>query len=340
MPSVSHRFLFVFICFFLGINTGCLDDPYDPQTWIEKLDDPSESAEALKRLAQLRDPIAIAPLGDFWKKRNYSSRVLRTIIGLAEHRDDEKNTGPSWTPAIPYLIKAVEHVDIADQSSRDDAVAALHGLAQAADAGIHQPAIEDILKTTATMRIPKLSPGQRIRLTAITALGKYGHSENAVNTLIKILETDPIDKQPLPLFAATANALAEAAAPTADRPANEQAITPLLITMYRIPAIYQQCRKAITALGKAAIPSLLSILQGKHKKINRFAKDNNYANHCNKKQGKGTTCTAPGNLIFKAAQLLGDMRVKKALSPLLRELENKPKVAFYNPQTGSWTGHS
>ena len=47
----------------LVLLAGCPKDPYDPNTWIEKLDDPNEWERAATELDKLKEPSAIEPLG-------------------------------------------------------------------------------------------------------------------------------------------------------------------------------------------------------------------------------------------------------------------------------------
>ncbi|RMH42984.1 MAG: HEAT repeat domain-containing protein, partial [Deltaproteobacteria bacterium] len=287
----------------IALTAGCPKDPYDPDTWIEKLDEPKEAGEALQRLQQLKDPKAIKPLGEFWKSHRHPSKVLRILIELASYQRVDPKTGevkygPTYEPAIPYLIEAVDQFDIGDQQSIDDAVVAADALGRAAELGIQSPEAVTTLIAAVKKDIPKLSPGQRVRIGAVRALG-YMKDPRAVDLLIDVLTTPPT-KQPIKLNAAAANALANQADP--------KAIQPLLKTMFALPPVYQQVRTALTAIGKPVVPELVKIFKGQHKELNRYAKEQNFANDCDKGQGPNTTCKAPGALKFKAATLLGDFR--------------------------------
>ncbi len=298
--------------------TGCPSDPYDPQTWIDKLDEPTEVEEAVTKLEELRDPVAIKPLGKVWRKHNKWPRVLRVIVTLADQKTEKG--GPYWEDAIPVLVEAVEQVDIIDRRSIDDAVFAADALGRA-----KQPDTVKILITTATQNMPKLSPGQRVRIAAVRALGEFGNDERAVGTLIKALEADP-EQQPLQIHAAAANALAETK--------NPKAIEPLIKAMFAISPVYQQVRTALTRLGNPVVPKLIEIFQGKHAGMNAYAKEQGFATDCDKASGPNSMCKAPGNLQFKAAGILGDLRAKDAAALMAAELKNKPLVAFYDPKTG------
>jgi hypothetical protein len=311
--------------------TACPSDPYDPQTWIKKLDDPAEAATALQKLQQLKDPVAIPSLGAFWRKHNYPSKVLRTIIELADRVDVDGKTGqvklgPTYGPAVPFLIEAIDNFDIGDQQSIDDASVAADALGRAIQAGENDEEITATLVNTAKKIMPKLSPGQRVRIAATRALGYMKNSPRATDTLIEILGTD-LKKQPISLNAAAANALAEAA--------STRAIQPLLKAVFELPPIYQQCRTALAAIGEPVIPELIKIFEGKHADLEQYAKENNFANNCSAGRGPSTTCRAPGALRFKAAALLGDLRARHAVPMLTGALKSEPLPSFFDPQTGA-----
>src|SRR3990172_1436445 len=66
---------------------GCPKDPYDCDTWTDKLDDKQEIERAITELGRLKCPESIDDLGDAWKANNYPARVLRVIIDVADQRD-------------------------------------------------------------------------------------------------------------------------------------------------------------------------------------------------------------------------------------------------------------
>jgi HEAT repeat protein len=314
----------------VAFATGCPKDPYDADTWIDKLDDPAEAGTALQRLQQLKDPKAIAPLGKFWRKHNYPSKVLRIIIDLAAYEKVDESTGkvtagPTWEPAVPFLIEAIDNFDIGDQQSIDDATIAADALGMAVDAGVNNSDIVTTLVNASKKKMPKLSPGQRVRIAAVRSLGKT-KSPQGVDVLIEVLRTDA-NKQPIKLNAAAANALADAADP--------KSIQPLLMTIFDVPPIYQQCRTALTSIGKPVVPELVKLFQGKHDALEKYAKEQNFANNCSAGVGPTTTCRAPGALKFKAAALLGDFHASEHVKMLAAELKEPPQYSFFDPQTGA-----
>ena len=79
MSRRSNAVAAVLAGLFAMVLAGCPSDPYDPNTWVEKLESGNgdEAKEAFQRLVQLKNPAAIDPLGKFWEKHNYPSTVLR-----------------------------------------------------------------------------------------------------------------------------------------------------------------------------------------------------------------------------------------------------------------------
>jgi HEAT repeat protein len=302
----------------LSTLSGCPKDPYDPNTWIDKLDDPNEWERAATELEKLKDPSAIEPLGKAWEKYNHDSRLLRIIIALADPPADKG--GPQWGAAVPTLKKAVDQVDLSKRSSVEDATIAADALGRSKDAS----AVDTLVKT-ANINVTRLNIGQNLRVAAVRALGNFNQPQ-AVDALIKILAIDP-DKQPEVVNAAAANALAESG--------SEKALQPLLIALYAVPRIFPQVRNAITKLGPSAVPELIKILQGKHAEVNEYAKKNKFATDCDKGTGPDSSCRAPGNLNFKAAILLGDLRASEAVPVLMSVLKQPSKVSFFDTRTGA-----
>src|SRR5262249_30699463 len=97
----------------------------------------------------------------------------------------------------------------------------------------------------------------------------------------------------------------------------------LVNAMYFIPAVFPQVRAAITRVGKPAIPELKALFQEKDPDIAKKAKEKDF----DKK--------APGNVVYKAALLLGDMRATDAVPLLTAALKTEPKVAFFDERSGA-----
>jgi HEAT repeat protein len=321
---LSHFALFACV---LLLSAGCFKDPYDPHTWMDKLDS-AEWEKAVVQLERLRDPVAIPALGEAWERYNKHPKILRAIINISKEPAGPKmeTLPPNWTPAVPILIKAVDGFDIANRRSVEDAVVAAEALGKSKD-----PSAVDVLIRASSLRqangqdMPKLNMGHNLRIAAVQALGNFGDNPKAIDALIKVLEID-VEKQPQLVNAAAANALAQSG--------SQKAIQPLLLALYKIPAIYRQVRGALVTTRGTAAPELVKVLKGEHTAVEALAKEYNFANNCAAGEGPRTTCIAPGNLDFKAAAILGDMRYKEAVPAMVAELNEPGKIAFFDPRTG------
>lgn len=322
-----------------GITIGaCSSDPYDPQTWIDKLDDAGELEEAITALERLKCPEAIKPLGKVWEKHNKWSKVLRVIIKLADQPEMVKGhpkfpngdcpdagPGPYWEEAVPFLISAVEEFDVTDEREIQDAAVAAEALGKAKKTDAIQ-----VLISAATKK-EKLRQGQMVRIAAVKALGGFGDNKRTVEAIVKVLET-PAKMETIRLNAAAANALASTRSPSA--------IEPLIFALYEISPIYQQVRTALTTIGKPVVPELIKVFTGKHVAMNEYAKKNKFAIDCETKQGPGSTCVAPGNLRFKSASLLGDLRATEAIPALMASLAQPEMVSFFNGEQKGPSDHN
>lgn len=301
--------------------TACPKDEFDADTWIDQLEDfesPTEFKNAVKKLEQLKDPKAIKPLKKAWEKYNRAPYILRAIVHIAEQEKYGDKQGPFWTEdAMAVLETAVGDYDTGDPRSIEDAMYAADALGRA-----RQDSSIVVLVAAATKKLPKLNPGQNVRIAALRALGNYGNNTKAVQTLIRVLEAD-LEAQDIRVHAAAANGLAATG--------SAEGLQPLLMALYRVSAIFQQVRRALTVIGPAAIPELIKIYEGKHAELEKFAKENKFAIDCDKAQGPRSKCKAPGNLRFKAATLLGDLYASEAADMLARSLRDGPKVAFFDP---------
>jgi hypothetical protein len=300
----SLRPLFAVAVLLLGAS--CEKDPNDPQTWIGKLDDRAGLNETLRHLERMADPRSIKPLGEAWKKHNRHSSVLRTMISIAGRKDEAGKT--HLGDALPYLTDAVENFDPAASRSIDDAVVACDALGRSGD-----PSVVPALLGAAQKPLPKLHAGNQVRAACIRALGNF-RDPKVAEVLIRILEADP-ERQRIHLNAAAALALAESG--------DARALPALINAMYFIPAVFPQVRAAITRVGKPAIPVLTNLLQEKDAEVAKRAKEKDF----DKK--------APGNVVYKAALLLGDMRAKEAVPLLTAALKSEPRIAFYDERSGA-----
>lgn len=309
---------------FMGTLTGCPKDPYDAQTWIDKLDDASEVDRAITELQRLKDPKAIQPLAKVWRKQNRSQRVLRVIIELAENTD---NNGPHWDKAIPVLVEAIEGFDVGDARSIENATFAADALGKAKNPEAIEPLIAAVNQS-----MPALSPGQRVRLAAVTALGNFGDEPRAVGALIKVISADE-DKQRIELFGAAINAVAQTR--------SEKALPSLLEALFKISPLYQQVRRALIGIGRPAAKELILIFKGEHKEINALAKKYKFNTDCSdSNMGPDTSCQAPTNLEFKSASMLGDFYARDAVPTLLAGLKAPSLPSFFQDDVPGPSQHT
>lgn len=317
--------------------TGCPKDPYDPDTWIDKLDDrdPREVERAVTELQRLKHPKAIKPLANTWRKQSKSSKILKVIIELAANTE---NDGPHWDLAIDVLVEAVEDYDVGDSRSIENAIAAADALGRAKNTDAIQPLINAVNQKLRS----KDHPGQRVRLSAIRALGQFGNNSRAVDTLINTLDADP-ELERIEIFGAAVNALADAR--------STKAIIPLMMTMNKKPGLFQQVRRALIAIGPEVIPELHKTLKGEHKELNDLAKQLKLNVKCPKRNGTEaerqipvgpeSQCRGPAQLEYFAAQLLGDLYAgdKTSLELLRAELKKEPMPAFFTPAGDGPSSH-
>jgi HEAT repeat protein len=323
---------------FLLTLSGCPKDPYEADTWIDKLDDddPKEVEKAVNKLAdEIKSPKAIKPLGEMWRKRAKSSRLLRIIIGLASqpsYRDAEGKEikGPFWKDAVPYLAEALEF-QVGDTRSIEGAIAAAGALGQSRDPSAVQALLTAVNVTHAGKALPVTDQGQYVRIAAMQALGNFGGDQRVVSSLVKVLQSDPLDEnnRDNPEAMMMGAKIRAAAANGLGATRNPAALGPLVLALYQVDVIFPQVRGALTQFGEPAIPELMKVFKGEHTEVNKFAKDNNFANDCTKGEGPGTSCIAPGAVAYKSAIVLGDLRARAALPTLIEGLKRPARTSYF-----------
>jgi hypothetical protein len=287
---------------------ACEKDPDDPQTWVDQLDDRAKMSEALARLEYLGDPRSVKPLGEAWRRSNKQSQILRTLIAVAG-KTDAKTGKASWGDAVPFLIEAVNAVwEGGSKRAVDDGVVAASALGRSGDT-----AALPVLLDAAQRPLPMRHEGNPVRLGAIRALGNF-HDPKVIDVLTKILEA-PTDKQLVQLNAAAALALAESG--------DQKALAALTRAMIFVPAIFPQVRTAITRVGKPAVRAMTAVYQEKDAELAKLAKE------------RGFDKKAPGNMVYKGATLLGDLRAREAVPMLLDGLKSEPRIAYYDERSGA-----
>jgi hypothetical protein len=338
----------------LAFTAGCPDNPYEADTWIDKLDDSREAERAVTELEHLGDPKAIPALGRAWDKQGKPVRVLQVIIDLAQpltpKEAEEKfltnfaKTGrpASWDKAMPVLKQAVTEIDSANPRSLDSAVKAADALG---DAGTEQA--EEILIELANDPEHKLdAKALRVRLSAIVALGKY-KDERAISALSAMLKKSLDDyaqadeegkaakddnakkgaferSRDAGIQAGAAiNALAEMRSPAA---------TPVLIeAMYRLPGLATQVRRALVASGAGVAPELKKILKGDHAEVNKLFAEKKLDKFC-PPGAPATDCKPISAKDFYAALILGDLYDTSATPELLIALARPPLPVYYTAE--------
>ena len=334
----------------LALLAGCPDNPYEADTWIDKLDDQREVERAVTELEHLGDPKAIPALGRTWDKQGKPVRVLQVIIDLsapltpkeAEEKfltNFAKSGRPaSWDKALPILKRAVTEIDEANPRSLDSAVKAADALGDAQ--------IDQGMELLMELANQKLGPkAQRVRLAAIVSLGKYKDSRaiTALSTMLRAslddyaaatLDGQQAKDEPTAKGAAdrardagiqagaAINALSEARSPAA---------TGILIeAMYRLPALAAQCRRALVASGAGVSGEMRKILQGQHQAVNQLFAEKKLDKWCGDKgELPAPQCKQTSAKDFYAALILGDLYDVDAAPDLLKALDKPPLPVYY-----------
>lgn len=315
----------------LALLAGCPDDPYNAETWIEKLDDPKEVDRAVTELEHLCDPKAIPALGKAWDKNNRPTRMLQVVIDLArplsageggeadqKHCTDFVKAGrpESWDKALPFLRTAIEEFESQSQRSIDNAVKAAEAIGESQ----HPEGIQILIDAVNRKMQPK-DNGQRVRLTAIAALGKY-KDKAAIQTLANVVRADP-SSQPPQIVGAAINTIGEMRAP--------ESVPILIESMYRVPLFFQQVRRALVAAGGDAKAQLRKILAHEHGDINALFKEKKLDRYCGD-DGKAppSDCQEVSAMDYYAAIVLGDLHDEAAVDVLLEALKRPLKPAYFS----------
>ncbi len=310
---------------------GCPENPYSADTWIEKLDNPKELERAVTELEHLCDPKAIPALGKAWEKNNQPTRILQVIIDLARPMtagDDgeaaakfctdfkSKGRPASWDKALPTLRKAVEDLDTNSQRSIDGAVKAAEALGDA-----QLPEGVQILIDAVNQKMSPKDNGQRVRLTAIAALGKY-KDKSAIVTLANVVRADQ-SSQPPQIVGAAINALGEMK--------SADAMPVLIESMYRVPLFFQQVRRALVANGGSVKADLRKILRHEHGDINALFKEKKLDKYCGD-DGKAppSECREVSAMDYYAAIVIGDLYDAEAVPDLITALQRPAKPAYFS----------
>jgi hypothetical protein len=335
--------------------TGCPDNPYAPETWAKKLDDPRQFDRAVEKLENLGSPKGIKPLGEAWLKQARPPRVLQVIIDLARPLSKEEagakflsdfaeGRPASWDVALPYMIAALKDADETNPRSVDSAV-------KAADA-IGDADLEDGLDTL--IEFANRPPTKKMlmaQVAAVRALGHFtGNKPKAISALMKMVDRDPppnprSGKDPenkralaeqyerfLAITGSAINSLSQLRAPEATKV--------LVLAIYRMPELFGQVRRALSASGSGVVPELRKIIQGKHAEVNQLFTDKKLDRYCGDRGDlPPDQCVKVSARDFYAAVVIGDFYDPSTVPDLLAALSRPAQPAYFFDEQPSGTQH-
>jgi len=266
---------------------ACTGDPNDPRTWAKKLKDLREQKEALDRIANIDVDRARVVVPELMDlyKETHKPEHLEA---LARFKDERTK---------PVMIEALEYSE--DDFDRATIAAGVLGEMKAPDA-------VDPLMKAADKQLPVKSRANSVRLAAIRALVKIG-DKRAVPTLTKILTTSA-DEQDFLLNQKAALGLAELRDPS-----SVPALIKGLFMTGRGTDIFQECRLALVRIGAPAVDPLIELLAERNADVRQMAAERQFDK------------VTPGVVPTKAAWVLGDLRAKKAVGPLIARLNMPPR---------------
>jgi HEAT repeat protein len=228
----------------LGIAVaGCVNDPRDPNTWIKKLDSPVDQKDAVRELVRLKDPAAVEPLINFYKK-NHDPEVLKAIATFKDKRQ------------VPVMIDSLEYTD----ESYDNAATAAAALGDTPDPSAVDPLIKALGKPLSIKTRANI-----VKQSAMESLAKI-HDKRAAAAMSKILET-PADDQDFYLNSVAARELGNLGDPSA-----VPALIRGLFMTGRGANIYSQCRVSLLQIGKPAAQPLMDAHEHKNAALEADAK--------------------------------------------------------------------
>jgi hypothetical protein len=335
--------------------TGCPDNPYAPETWAKKLDDPRAIDTAVEKLENLGSPKGIKPLGEAWLKQARPPRILQVIIELARPltkkeagdkflSDFPEGRPASWDAALPYLKKALEDADETNPRSVDSAVKAADAIG---DAGLEE-GLDTLIEFANRPPTKKLIQAQ---IAAVRALGSFsGARAKAVAALMKLVDRAPPPnprtiKEPeakragaeayarfLGLTTSAINSLGTLRAPEATKV--------LVVAIYRIPEAFAQVRRALTASGSGAVAELRKVIRGEHPEVNQLFKDKKLDLYCGDRGDlPPDQCVPVSARDFYAAIVLGDMYDPSSVPDLLAALKRPAQPAYFFDEQPAGTQH-
>lgn len=336
---------------------GCPDNPFSPETWAKKLDDPREFDRAVDKLENLGNPKAIRALGEAWLKQARPPRVLQVIIELARPLDKDEaakkflsdfpdGRKASWDAALPFLIAALKDADENNPRSVDSAVKAADAIG---DAGL-EDGLDTLIEFAQRPATKKLVDAQ---VTAVRALGSFGGAGKgrAISALMKLVEQEPPpNPRTAPRDAENRRSMEEAygryfkltgaAINSLGALRASEAAKVLVLSIYRTPELFGQVRRALVASGSGVIGELRKVIQGKHAEVNQLFADKKLDKYCGDRGDlPPDQCVKVSAKQFYAAVVLGDLYDTGAVPDLLAVLKDAPLPAYYFDEQPSGTQH-
>lgn len=329
--------------------------PYDYRTWTAKLDDPNESERAVTELEQLGDPGAISALGEAWRAQGRPVRMLQVIVSVArpltaaeakaQFLTSFEKTGRAahWSAAMPFLVDAIEQLDVANPRSVDAAIKAADAIGES-----HDPSGLDALVRIASLRPLKQMIAAQV--AAIRALGTFSNEKKRAGiALMKIIDREPPPhprnarspaearelEELFGLFLAQSGAAINAVGELRFAPAAKV----LVLSMYRTPELFVQIRRALVTTGPGTKEQLRAILAGKHTEVNDLIAKGRLDQYCGD-QGN-SKCVPVSARDFYAAVSLGDFYDAASTPDLLAALAKPPLPVYYmDDQPSPYTQHN
>jgi len=248
----------------------------------------------------------------------------------------DKGRPASWDKSLPFLQKALDDLDSNSQRSIDSAVKAAEALGGAQADAVRdndEVAIKQltdggavsVLIGAVNKKMTVKDPGQRVRLVAVAALGRFKDSA-ATTTLAAVIKSEK-DSQPPQLVGASINALGEM---------HSEGSLPILIeAMYRQPFFFQQTQRALIGTGSGVKDQMRKILEGTHPEVNALLKDtslklNKWCGVDGKLPGSECKDVAPSD--YYAAMVIGGLYDEEAVDLMIKALDRAPVPSYYDNQ--------
>lgn len=259
---------------------GCKKvDPNSAEYWIGKLKG-TERAAAIGKLGEMKDPAAIDALMAAYKDGHLRYQIVAALAQIGDKK------------AVPVLLEALQ-----DNAEAKAARLAGNTLLEW-KVGDHPDVYVKVVSD------PQ-SPNEA-RLGALQLLAEFPHI-SAEPSLLPILAADP-DLQPIILGGLAAEALGKLK--------SVNAVDELVFCMWKQDArgrhAVAQCRLAINRVGKPALDAVVTTLERKNRKVEKYARKYKF--------DKG------GLIEAKAAELLGDLADPKAIDALIAALDRTDEM--------------